>query len=501
MPTEVAADIKHLLSSSRDLPSMPGVAIEVLRITELDDGGLPELARAVSIDPALAVKFIKLANSPTYAMRSVVTSLERACMILGVKTVRLMSLGFSLVGVFPKGSHELDFNELWRRSITRAAAGRSLARLASSHLGEEAFLAGLVSHLGQMVLAMSEPALYKQIQADGRGEWPDEQSEVDRLGFSSRQILDALLCKWQMPELILFTVRQQGKDPSEVDSASDVERKLLRFTNAATKCEKILCDDSDPHETLSLRNELQAELDLNADALDRFAENLDAEVAESAELLNLEIEPVQAVQLLVDAHARLVVESINVARQVEKAHRRAEQLETRNIELASRAQSDSLTGIANRRFFDETLTRLAREYSRGNRGSIGLLMIDIDNFKKFNDTYGHQVGDEVLRVVGQAIRKVTRGSDLPARYGGEEFVVLMPGATRRGTESLAERLLEAIGETTVDFRGEALSVTASIGGGLLSNLSGDSATRDLVALADYNLYEAKRAGRNRVCFH
>lgn len=377
MPTEAAFDIKQFLGSSRDLPSMPGVAVEVLRITEQDDSGLPELVRAVSVDPALAVKLIKLANSPTYAMRSVVTSLERACMILGVKTVRLMSLGFSLVGVFPKGDAELDFEQLWRRSLTRAAAGRSLARLAGSRVGEEAFLAGLLSHIGQMVLAMSEPALYKQIHAGGEGDWSDEARQITQIGFSVRQLLEALLREWQMPELILFTVRHQGQDPDGLPKAHHSERELLRFTNAASLCEKFLCDAPESQENQSLRDQLREDFGFDADAVDHFAENLDAEIAESAELLNLEIQPVQAVQLLVDAHARLVVESINVAGQVEKAHRRAEQLETRNIELATRAQSDSLTGIANRRFFDETLVRLAREYSRGNRGSIGLLMIDI----------------------------------------------------------------------------------------------------------------------------
>lgn len=501
MPTEAALDIKHLLKSSLNLPSVPGVAVEVLRITEDEDSGLPELVRAVSVDPALAMKLIKLANSPTYAMRSVVTSLERACMILGVKTVRLMSLGFSLVGVFPKGDAELDFEQLWRRSLTRAAAGRSIARLAGSHVGEEAFLAGLLSHLGQMVLAMSEPALYKQIHTGGDGDWSDEPRQIAQIGFSARQLLEVLLREWQMPELILFTVRHQGQDPDGLAKAHDIERELLRITNAASLCEKFLCDGVDSPGTQSLRDQLRDDFGFDADALDHFAENLDAEIAESAELLNLEIQPVQALEMLVDAHARLVVESINVAGQVEKAQRRAEQLESRNIELATRAQSDSLTGIANRRFFDETLIRLAREYSRGKRESIGLLMIDIDHFKKFNDTYGHQVGDEVLRSVAHAIRKITRGSDLPARYGGEEFAVLMPGATKRGAETLANRLLEAIAETTLESKGEALSVTVSIGGGLLSNLSGETASRDLIAVADYNLYEAKRAGRNRVRFH
>jgi diguanylate cyclase (GGDEF)-like protein len=163
--------------------------------------------------------------------------------------------------------------------------------------------------------------------------------------------------------------------------------------------------------------------------------------------------------------------------------------------VASQAATDSLTGLANRWTFDE---ELALEWRRAERvgDPLGLILFDLDNFKSINDTYGHQAGDEVLRVVGRVLAASVRQVDLAARYGGEEFGVIVPETDLRGAIELAERLRTALAAEQIELPGgDSLSVTASFGAAVKGDLAGGE---ELVAAADEALYEAKRAGKNRV---
>jgi diguanylate cyclase (GGDEF)-like protein len=126
-------------------------------------------------------------------------------------------------------------------------------------------------------------------------------------------------------------------------------------------------------------------------------------------------------------------------------------------------------------------------------------MLDIDDFKRVNDTHGHPQGDEVLRTVGRILDAESRGIDEPARYGGEEFAIALPETGTRGALEVAERVRAAIAAATIPLiegAGE-IQVTASIGVASLPGLAADAS--DLIAAADGALYEAKRTGKNRVC--
>ena len=163
--------------------------------------------------------------------------------------------------------------------------------------------------------------------------------------------------------------------------------------------------------------------------------------------------------------------------------------------VASQATTDSLTGLANRWTFDE---ELALEWRRAERvgDPLALILLDIDDFKAINDGHGHQAGDEVLRKVGEVLAASVRQVDLAARYGGEEFAVIVPETDLEGAIDLAERLRVALGSEVIELQnGTRLSVTASFGTAVKGDLSGGER---LVAVADDRLYEAKRAGKDRV---
>jgi diguanylate cyclase (GGDEF)-like protein len=163
--------------------------------------------------------------------------------------------------------------------------------------------------------------------------------------------------------------------------------------------------------------------------------------------------------------------------------------------LASQAATDALTGLANRRSFDE---ELALEWRRADRIGTGLALIlaDIDNFKRINDTYGHQTGDTVIAKIGEVLAGRVRQIDFAARYGGEEFAVLLPETDLAGARTLAQRLRRDLAKARIELPGgETLQVTASFGVAAKVDIK---RAQDLVAAADHALYDAKRRGKNRV---
>jgi diguanylate cyclase len=162
-----------------------------------------------------------------------------------------------------------------------------------------------------------------------------------------------------------------------------------------------------------------------------------------------------------------------------------------------RARTDTLTGLPNRRALDEFF-RVAQIAAMERDEPLSALLIDIDHFKTFNDTFGHAVGDQVLRLVAKALRDRVRDVDLPARYGGEELIAVLPGADLAACQASAERIRRSIAECTITRRstGEVLpGITVSIGVGQFQ--PGESMA-DLIERCDRGLYLAKRTGRNKV---
>jgi diguanylate cyclase (GGDEF)-like protein len=164
-------------------------------------------------------------------------------------------------------------------------------------------------------------------------------------------------------------------------------------------------------------------------------------------------------------------------------------------ELSTLASLDALTGAFNRRRFDELGARDI-ELSRRSLASIGVIMLDIDLFKRVNDERGHPVGDEMLKAVTLACRGALRSSDIFSRYGGEEFAVLLPGSSAEESLAVAERLRERVAAMTLPYEGGSVSVTISLG-----VYSGVPAPNEDLALylrrADEALYRSKALGRNK----
>jgi len=182
-----------------------------------------------------------------------------------------------------------------------------------------------------------------------------------------------------------------------------------------------------------------------------------------------------------------------------------------NAQLYHRSIVDGLTKVFSRGHFDvhlfQEISRARRYIQReenqlskdeGTNKYVSLAMVDIDFFKKFNDTYGHQVGDRVLRSVAGVLHDAVRNMDIVARYGGEEFALVFPETQKKDAMFIAERLRRAVSEIPIsEETGDDAKITISLG---VATFPGDAEDmRELVNRADVALYEAKNSGRNRVC--
>ncbi len=263
---------------------------------------------------------------------------------------------------------------------------------------------------------------------------------------------------------------------------SDTEKNFLEGAN------KVLNEEL--AKVLSLLN-------ASAQGTDRFEENLD--------IFSGKLQNADSVEILREAVKKITEETQLVTEQNEKLQ---EELAETSAELSSvrddfdrvhrEAQIDPLTLVGNRKFFDQEVIRTLTE-AREKSSTVSLLMIDIDHFKRFNDTHGHLVGDQVLRLVARTLVENLKGRDVIARYGGEEFVIVLPDTRLQDAARVADILRSSLATKQITRRGtnEVVgAVTISIGA--TEYIAGDDGEA-LIARADKALYEAKQTGRNRVC--
>jgi diguanylate cyclase len=203
-------------------------------------------------------------------------------------------------------------------------------------------------------------------------------------------------------------------------------------------------------------------------------------------------------ELVVDVIDDMVRANHSLKSKLDSAESRLQEQAVEIEAHISRSLTDALTGLPNRREFNERLEQRMGAWQR-RKEAFSLLLLDVDHFKRLNDQHGHLVGDRVLAGIGRALRAVLRREDSVARYGGEEFAVLLPSTTLAQAEKVAQKIRNAIAGVVLEHNGHRIAVTASGG---LAMIGGDKeASESLIQRADAALYAAKAAGRNRAFIH
>ena len=450
----------------------------------------------------LAGRVLRVSNSAFYHRRSEVTTLRGAAMVLGMRALKIVALGFTLANELPRRgtSAGLDLGLYWHRSLVNGVIARSLARAVNRSLVEEAFLCGLLSEIGKLALTHGMPDAYAPVVAEGEG-WPSDGLERERLGFSAGEAAEVILRGWQVPETVVVGAGFAGRPDATPEGAPVDGCRLAELVGLARLGTNALFGDETGAGLIQFTEEAEQRFGLAAEEAATLVAQLEAEIHEAAGMLSLDLPPGVSYQALLEqARLLMLAMSVDAVVRLEETSRTVEELEQENEDLEVRALTDELTGLPNRAALNEFLRQQVHLRLRDDMpGWLGVIMLDIDDFKSFNDRFGHQAGDEVLRSVSASLRQVVRRSDVLCRYGGEEFCLVVPHATTETLAAAGERLRAHIESHEVDLGPLGHQhVTASFGCALLAEVvSADDAAR-LVAAADVQLYSAKNAGRNRV---
>ena len=485
-------DQDAIIRSFGELATIAPVALKVIEMVDDDDVGLPQLTDVISTDPGLAARLLRLANSAAYARGKEVTNLNRAAMLIGLRTLKLVTLGFSLATKSPS-SGAIDSSLFWQRGLATAVLARRIALLQAPELSEDAFATGLLANVGK--LALVDTDCYVELVAQ-KGPWITPAVEREYLGWTSDELTARILDNWGLPESMCEAVGE--RHPADIDGQPAPLSALLRLADHASVL--LLADEpADVARAFDDATLAAAHLGMTMDDVEEVVATSGPELSELAGTFDLKtIETADIDEIVRSAQASLARISVDLASMLNEQQARNEELEETNQELAEVASTDALTGLANRRTFDAFLnSQLARRRVHSPSASLGLILMDLDHFKLINDTHGHTVGDEVLAEFGRRLTEGCRKGDLAARTGGEEFALVLPATSEEGLQNAAERMRTLLDGRPFETGAGELPVTASVGASMTDE-SEQGVEKRLYESADSALYESKANGRNRV---
>lgn len=479
------------LFSSPQLPSMPAVAMQIIDLVQEDEANVDKIAETVSLDPALSTKMLKTVNSSFYGLPKTIGSVHQAIVVLGLNSVKTLALGFSLVGKLTQaGGQGFDHLAFWRRSLYCATTAKHLCEKLNIVQAEEVFMASLLQDVGVLAFVQVLGDEYFAINQLARGDHRKlSQLESQQLGGDHTEVGGALAESWGLPPLLVESIRLHER----ADDAPENMLALIRVVNAGAFAAEAIEHPEDQDRVASYREQFSNWFGIDRNEADEILETVCRKAKETQRLFELPTgELINPDEIL--ARANQALEQISLANA-----RATGELRQVNQELKNKATRDAVTGLFNRRHFDEKLDEWFLD--AGPDKPLSLVFIDLDHFKSVNDTHGHDAGDAVLVAIAQALEQTAEGKAEAFRYGGDEFLLLCSGMTRNDTAILAEQLrlniIDAMSKMAIGVSGVNPGVTGSIG---VATYDGKLFKRpeQLVKAADKGAYAAKTSGRNTV---
>jgi len=328
------------------------------------------------------------------------------------------------------------------------------------------------------------------------------------LGVNHAEVGYHVAKHWGFPESLLLPIMYHH-EPRQYTTTDKKLQQAISTVYLSGLLANILFSDTPESYHALFREESKKLLCLSNRNIDAILSDLHVQVEQAGEYFDLKIKNPKSVQeILQEANIRLSLMNLDYAQMNKQLilakvalENLTRELEEKNKVLDNLVNIDGLTEVYNHRFFQHTLEQEISRAIRHN-SSLSLIMVDIDDFKMFNDTYGHQTGDFVLKDFAKTIRANLRNYDTLARYGGEEFAVILPGTAAVEATVVAEKLRQAVEghiftENRVEYR-----VTASFGIASCKPATVDHFTKSLfISNADKALYDAKDKGRNRIAIY
>ncbi|MDX1966150.1 MAG: GGDEF domain-containing protein [Planctomycetaceae bacterium] len=499
-------DPKRIWLSSQ-LPTLPSVAAKLLELVRDPETSIDDVVGIIRSDPAISAKLVKAANGSYFGVRTAIKTIDRAVPLLGTTVSTSLALSFVLADDSMKaGPLSEHYRRYWKQSIVQSSAAECLGKRLPNRDASEFFLAGLLLDLGRLAMLKTIPKEYLPVLDRSEAEQrPLGEIEIEVLGFSHALVGAKLLENWKLPTSFVRTAELQAAAPEELwKHKAEDDYALLVGGALAAAVGDYFCTSAKGHSLERMRRLFPSIPNAGAD-LDGFLRQCEQTIQQTANLFDVDVTDLgNSTDLMVQANEQLLQLTLREHASCAQAQMNHEaltaaktKLEEQNRVLLAQAVHDPLTGLYNRKFFDDSLAREANRCQR-QAAPIATIFVDVDHFKSLNDGYGHAVGDGVLREIAKRFRASVRASDVLARYGGEEFVILVHQPTEKGVESLANRVRDRVAGEPFLIEGHTLSVTCSLGAAIAIPGRKDRNVGDrLLSAADQAMYSAKGSGRNR----
>jgi len=489
-------DLEHRLKAQVDFPSPPQVATQIIALARDPEIEMAKVAAAVSRDPAITAKILRIANSAFYAQRRPSQNLRQALVIIGLNAALTLALSFSLVSSMralrPSG---IDFSRFWRRVLLAATAARAFSEAAKIGHSEDVFLAAMLQDMGVLALDRAARDFYSKLpQPATHADWV--AYEIAQLGKDHSYYTALMLRAWNLPERLCKPV--EASHSPQMLAATTEEGMFARCVALGSDLAEAVLSKDRPTSVPALAQRAHRLLSMSHEHFNEVVERILNLIPETEALYETSILEVDdADNLLAEARELLAVRNLHALQEVTSLQATTSVLLTRTEEAEDSSRRDPLTGVLNRPWLDRTLDREFTQAVVFGR-DLSVAHVDIDRFKLINEKYGTTIGDKVLHSCAQAIQSCVRGSDLVARFGGEEFIVVLPSTDSTIAKQVAQRVLAALASVDHGPDDGGIRITASIGVATYTTKQRFASTLALLEAADHALYAAKLCGRNRV---
>jgi diguanylate cyclase (GGDEF)-like protein len=492
----------HRTHPAPQLPSPPIALARVIRIAGDPNRALAELGRACEQDPVLTLELIRVANSACYANARPITSVPQAVVKLGARAVRNHALTFALRTSTAK-CHTGGFNarRFWEDSLRRGCAARRIAEAMGDEDPNEAFAVGICQDLGTLLLAIRCPELGETLDALRRR--PGEARRQAERVLSGHDHCEELIAS----PLITMLPTEMQKAISMHHTPDRRETRASRLSRIAWAADRLadVAQAFPKSVVLDRVTEAFGALGLE-DRLREIYSGLRRDMADDAVDLSIPVDEQPTLAGIQD-QARAAMAALSTEQHEWNSKLRDQLREsvssggaaTQTVRRRMLGSRDSLTALDNRRRFEERLQE-AVEDAMETSLPLTLIIGDIDHFKRVNDTWGHGSGDAVLQGVAVRLSGFARDDDAVGRVGGEEFGMLLPETGAEAAQVLAERIRLRVCRDTIDCGANHVTVTISLGGTTWDPATGLVSGLELLERADRALHQAKRSGRDQVCW-
>ncbi len=494
--------LQALLKDIATLPSLPAIAMRIIQEVKKDKSSMNELARVISVDPALTTKILRIANSSFYALPYKVESIDKAVNILGLEALKNIALSFVIVRGFKRNKvDEFDHELFWKRSITAAVSAEMIA----SKMGltrADTFVTPLLMDVGVFVMYLSRPDDYlKVVNKKKISRLKTHEAEREVFGFDHMDVGSEILKEWGIPEEIYRPISYHHKREECPAELSDIVDVLM----LADLSSSVYHGNKSIEKFAELREHLQKKLKITEEEVRDFTDSIAEKTVEI--LSSFEIDPGDMKpysRILEEANEELGKLNLSyeqLVMELKQAQQMAEKLAVEAWEAQERlrelAVTDGLTNLYNHRYFQDLIEKELPRVERYNH-VLSIIMLDIDHFKSINDTYGHPQGDIVLRTIADIFQETVRKPDTVARYGGEEFVIVLPETDIKGAVVLAERLRKLVEKREIKLEEKTITITISLGVTTYETSKGRKSKAEIMYAADKALYNSKKTGRNKL---